>query len=95
MFIFLAILYDTTRIEPKLSYIAYFEPGSGLWYRIYVNDVNELVAEKNNHCSCPFCLIPFTVLIVVLYANKNMVKPIIGKGIYGTNRTGFDRSIGY
>ncbi len=40
---------DTTRIEPKLSYVASFEPwqwivGTG----VYVNDVNEIVATTRN-----------------------------------------------
>ncbi|NLT94561.1 MAG: methyl-accepting chemotaxis protein, partial [Clostridia bacterium] len=70
---------DQTRIEPKLSYVASFEPwqwaiGTG----IYVNDVNELVAGKKQSLILAFIIVIFvTVLTVILYAHKNIVKPLI------------------
>jgi methyl-accepting chemotaxis protein len=69
---------DSIRIEPKLSYVASFEPwqwviGTG----IYVNDVNELVAEKKRSLIIVLSILIFiTVLAVVFYANKSIVNPV-------------------
>lgn len=54
---------DTTRIEPKLSYVALFEPwdwivGTG----VYINDVDDAVAAARNR------LLLFTLAIIVVTA---------------------------
>lgn len=65
---------DTARIEPKLSYVASFEPwqwiiGTG----VYINDVNEAVAAARNRLLLwTLIIIAVTTVAVVLIA-----KPII------------------
>ena len=69
---------DTARIEPKLSYVSTFEPwqwiiGTG----IYVNDVDELVAEKKKALMFALVtLILIVVIAVVFYANRFIANPI-------------------
>lgn len=69
---------DTTRPEPKLSYVASFEPwqwivGTG----IYVNDVDQLVTEKKLAITMALAvLILITVFIVIYFSNKFIAKPI-------------------
>lgn len=65
---------DTTRIEPKLSYVASFEPwewiiGTG----VYINDVNESIAATRNR----FLLWTLAILIVTIIPVVYIAKPII------------------
>ncbi|MFZ7101481.1 MAG: methyl-accepting chemotaxis protein [Peptococcaceae bacterium] len=69
---------DAEREEPKLSYVASFEPwqwivGTG----IYVNDVEEIVAQKKQIILLALALlILITMIIVISYANRFIIRPI-------------------
>lgn len=69
---------DSSRLEPKLSYVSSFEPwqwivGTG----IYVNDVDELVTEKKQSILLALAgLIFITVFTVIYYSNRAIAKPI-------------------
>lgn len=69
---------DAQRMEPKLSYVAAFEPwewiiGTG----VYINDVNEVVAARRNATLLFTLLIVLAVLVITyLFANAVFLKPV-------------------
>ncbi len=69
---------DTDRIEPKLSYVAAFEPwewiiGTG----VYINDVDEIVASERNVTLLFTLGVAFaTILIILIISNRFFVRPL-------------------
>lgn len=69
---------DANRTEPKLSYVATFEPwqwiiGTG----VYITDVNEIAAEKRNVTVILVGIITIiSLLICMILAERLIVKPV-------------------
>ncbi|MFZ5943111.1 MAG: methyl-accepting chemotaxis protein [Bacillota bacterium] len=69
---------DTTKIEPKMSYVSTFAPwewivGTG----IYINDVTEIMnAERQKIIIALVLLVLLTIIAVLFYANRYILKPI-------------------
>lgn len=69
---------DENRIEPKVSYVSLFEPwewiiGTG----VYVNDVNELVAEKRTVLLAILCgMVVICLIVAYFFSHYWFVNPI-------------------
>ena len=87
---------DETRIEPKLSYVAQFEPwewiiGTG----VYINDIEESVAAARMAMLIWSLIIAAITIIVVLYIMKPIIRNVkdstgfivnlLSKGDFSTN----------
>lgn len=70
--------YAEDRIEPKVSYVALYEPwGWVVGTGVYVNDVNELVAEKRWIILSIIAVISILcVILAIVFSNRWFVKPI-------------------
>jgi len=87
---------DTTRIEPKLSYVASFEPwGWIIGTGVYINDVNSTVAAtRNNLLLWMMGIIVVTTVFVSILAKKivwnvndatKYIKKCLAKGNFSVN----------
>ncbi|MGO4886935.1 methyl-accepting chemotaxis protein [Anaerobacillus sp. MEB173] len=69
---------DTNRVEPKLSYVAGFEPwewiiGTG----VYVNDVDAIIKEKRNITLLfVFAVVVISTICIIMFTNTAIVKPL-------------------
>ncbi|OEF96330.1 methyl-accepting chemotaxis protein [Desulfuribacillus alkaliarsenatis] len=69
---------DTNRVEPKISYVAGFEPwewiiGTG----VYVNDVNEVFAERRSiNIVFIIGITIISLLAAFLFANRLIIRPV-------------------
>lgn len=80
---------DAQRIEPKLSYVAAFDPwGWILGTGVYVNDVDLIVTQQRNATAALILVVALaTALVMYFFANAIFVKPL-GKVVAGLERLG-------